>query len=174
MELGRGLVSASDSTGTVLVGTSWDAAGVGEPSFATIWRDGGRTQFGVGHTRDVSPDGIWAVGSSDETAFRYQAGVGLTQLRSGAALSVSRDGGIVVGHSVGQPVLWTEWGGMRPLLHVLEVECGYDLQGWTLVGVSHVSRDGTVIVGGGSTPDGELEAWRARLCAAVTTRPDSS
>lgn len=63
---------------------------------------------------------------------------------------------------------------MRPLLDVLEVECGYDLQGWTLGGVSHVSPDGTVIVGGELNPEGEQEALRAPLCAAVTTRPEPS
>jgi hypothetical protein len=173
-DLGRAIVRASDSTGTVLVGNSWDAAKQG--FVATIWRNGARTQVGgFGATHDVSPDGTWAVGSSEGMAFRHQAGVGLTQLWSGDARSVSRDGGIVVGAASGiGPVLWTEWDGLRPLLDVLEVECGYHLQGWNPYAPWLISPDGTVIVGFGANPAGIQEAWRVPLCAAVTTRPGSS
>ena len=171
-DLGRGFVHDSDSTGNVLVGWSRDAES--GPQRATVWQNGSPVYLGDGSVVDVSPDGTWAVGIVNGMAVRYKSGEGMTQLWSGVALAVNRDGGIILGNDSGTPVVWTEWAGARPLVDVLELECAYNLQGWQIGGVSLLSADGSVVVGGGLNPAGELEAWRANLCEAVTTRPSTN
>lgn len=52
---------------------------------------------------------------------------------------------------------------MQRLQTVLEEDFGLDLSGWTLTHANGVSNDGTVIVGSGTNPDGDPEAWRAFL-----------
>ena len=50
---------------------------------------------------------------------------------------------------------------MRAIQDVLENDYGLDLTGWTLTDAHDISEDGTVIVGAGINPNGDIEAWRA-------------
>jgi cysteine-rich repeat protein/probable HAF family extracellular repeat protein len=130
----------------------------------------------------VSADGSvivgWGTSYSGNEAFRWtQAGgmVGLGDLPGGSfygsARAVSADGSVVVGSSstddglglfTPEAFVWDAVHGMRNLKSVL-VAGGLDLSGWTLAEARGVSADGLTIVGAGVNPEGQSEAWRARL-----------
>jgi hypothetical protein len=118
--------------------------------------------------------------SSTSEAFRWsQAGgmVGLGDLPGGlfysVALAVSSDGSVVVGY--GNSALgfeasrWTLADGMRSLRQVLvnDYGLGSSLTGWGLSQATGVSGDGKVIVGSGTNPGGQQEAWIANLRVAT-------
>lgn len=86
------------------------------------------------------------------------------------AWAVSADGEIVVGESFGRAFIWTEKTGMRDLRQVL-IGMGLDLTGWTLSSAQDISDDGTTVVGKGSNPDGDFEAWRATLTSITVVDP---
>ncbi len=133
--------------------------------------------------QDVSADGSVIVGESQSAngkeAFRWteQTGmVGLGDLEGGAfesrAFGVSADGSIVVGLScVGggflcgdlEPFIWDAAHGMRSLRAVLVENYQVDLTGWDLKVAGSVSADGLTIIGSGWNPEGEGDAWIARL-----------
>jgi len=80
---------------------------------------------------------------------------------------VSDDGSVVVG-GTGIPrsqgaFIWTLAGGMRYLQDMLTGDYGLSLTGWTLDEATGISGDGTTIVGYGSNPSGQSEAWIAHL-----------
>jgi len=50
---------------------------------------------------------------------------------------------------------------MRSVKDVLQDECGPDLTGWTLTEANGISADGNTIVGYGTNPLGNTEAWIA-------------
>jgi probable HAF family extracellular repeat protein len=84
-----------------------------------------------------------------------------SDLRS-AALAVSADGSLVVGYGHAgeddrRAVLWTG-GQILNLGDMLAAE-GVDLQGWTLVDATGISRDGLTIVGNGRLGNGDLQGW---------------
>ncbi|MEM1041122.1 MAG: T9SS type A sorting domain-containing protein [Bacteroidota bacterium] len=173
--------------GTVVVGVSTNAD---ENIEAFRWTaSGGMVGLGVGDFPDganrsqavaVSADGTVVVGgtgvSTIQEAFRWTASegiVGLGDLPGGnffsIAYAVSADGTVVVGYGTTgsgftgrEAFIWTEADGMRLLQTVLE-EQDVDLSGWTLREATGISADGTVIVGYGVNPNGNLEAWRADL-----------
>jgi probable HAF family extracellular repeat protein len=123
-----------------------------------------------------------ASSSNGWEAFRWtQAGgiVGLGDFPGGAILSAayatSADGSIVVGSggvqgtcnpfgcpTVGRAFIWDAQHGMRDLAAVL-TGLGLNLTGWTLSEARGISADGRVIVGTGTNPQGNTEAWRADL-----------
>lgn len=135
--------------------------------------------------RAVSPDGSIVVGrgrSEDgNEAFRWQDGEmePLGDVPGGAYFSyahgVSADGSVVVGVSLSdngnEAFLWTEEAGMRALKVVLEEDYGLDLGEWRLRFAFDVSHDGTVVVGVGTNPDGQVEAFRAFLPFEVADEP---
>lgn len=127
--------------------------------------------------RASSTDGAVIVGYGNSAAgpeaFRWtEAGgmVGLGDLPGGGfasyAWSVSADGSVVVGRGTtalgAEAFLWDAEHGMRSLKSVLTAE-GLDLSGWTLSNAWEVSANGTTIVGSGSNPEGQTEAWKATL-----------
>ncbi len=57
----------------------------------------------------------------------------------------------------------TEAWGMRDLQRLLEMEHSLDLSGWTLLAATAVSPEGSAIVGWGTNPEGQVEAWLAVL-----------
>ena len=59
--------------------------------------------------------------------------------------------------------IWEPTNGMRSLKEVLTNDYGLDLMGWTLWGADDISDSGLVIVGFGSNPGGDTEAWIADL-----------
>ena len=134
----------------------------------------------------VSADGSVIVGDSagenttgyaSHEAFRWTQEtemVGLGSLPGGTpqstAAGVSADGSIVVGQSDmlaswegGVPIIWDAEHGMRNLHELLidDYGLGESLQGWTLERATGVSADGRVIVGWGTNPAGQPEAWLA-------------
>ncbi len=123
---------------------------------------------------DISQDGSAIVGygtsASGREAFRWTSlggMVGLGDLPGGSfhseAAGASTGGSVVVGfgNSASGPAafIWDATNGMRELAVVL-AGLGFDLTGWTLTKASAVSDDGKVIVGHGTNPDGNQEAWR--------------
>ena len=114
----------------------------------------------------------WGQSVNGIEAFRWENGTmtGLGDLPGSfffsVALAVSSDGSSVVGYSETAPqgyqaFLWTAAGGMRNLKEVLQTDYGLDLTGWTLSLPYDISDDGTAIVGYGTNPNGQTEAWRA-------------
>src|SRR5262249_42234017 len=58
--------------------------------------------------------------------------------------------------------IWDSTNGMRKLRDVL-ISQGANLAGWTLTQATGISADGSIIVGTGINPAGNMEAWLARL-----------
>jgi probable HAF family extracellular repeat protein len=130
----------------------------------------------------VSADGSVVVGYSNSTshpsgeAFRWtQSGgmVGLGFLPGGGvtesyAYAVNADGSVVVGFSssstgvFGEAFRWTTTTGMQSIRALL-IASGVNMTGWTLATATGVSADGTVIVGSGTSPSSQNEAWLARF-----------
>ncbi|MEN8184968.1 MAG: hypothetical protein ABFS46_20800 [Myxococcota bacterium] len=136
----------------------------------------------------ISADGLVVVGESPSFgAFRWHENEGVAEslgdLSGGTVAAtpwdVSGDGLVVVGTSDAstgcQPLLsggetsgceafiWNVVELMRPLRDVLEDDYGLDLTGWTLAQATAISDDGLRIVGVGTNPSGEVEAWLAVL-----------
>ena len=120
----------------------------------------------------ASADGSVVVGLSNAEgnatqAFRWTAAGGLQSLAPmSVAYGVSADGQVVVGEA-GDAVIWTTAGGSVSVQGRLEA-LGVNLAGWTLRSVGDVSADGTVLVGFGTNPAGQQEAWRAVLPRTTT------
>ena len=143
--------------GSVVVGTSRTASGL-RPFRWTA--DGGMTLLGgtaVQPAYDVTPDGSVVVG----TNFRWTQASGYRQVLYGTAFGVSADGNTVVG-GLDAAFIWD--GSSAPprlLKDVLEDDFGHDLTGWTLRTAEDISNDGTTIVGDGTNPQGQAEAFMA-------------
>lgn len=146
----------------------------------------------------VSADGQVVVGYSGSTsgveAFRWTQAtgiVGLGDLPGGGfgsfAQDATADGRVVVGRGavpsglfstfsnfglVYDPFIWDEALGMRNLVDVLtdDYELGSALEGWDLIDATAISDNGSVIIGNGINPNGNLEGWIARL----TPEPNSA
>ncbi|MPZ51959.1 MAG: S8 family serine peptidase [Acidimicrobiia bacterium] len=166
--------------GSVVAGKGTTAEGTA----AFRWIGGTMTSLGdlpggsvMADARAISADGSVVVGYSNGEngyeAFRWEDDVmtGLGDLSGGNFLSFGRDtsgnGSVVVGYATSdsgrEAMIWTETGGMRSLKALLEDDHGLDLTGWTLQDAYAISHDGSVIVGEGSNPNGDVEAWRAVL-----------
>ena len=131
----------------------------------------------------ISPEGNVVVGFSNSSnapspfyeAFRWSQAtgmVGLGDLPGGAFLSeasaTSSNGEVVVGYGTtdtGQTAfIWDSAYGMRNLQQVLvDLGSGSELTGWSLLNATGVSTDGRTIVGYGTNPDGNTEAWIATV-----------
>ena len=180
--------------GTVIVGRSSNSSGVGTEAFR--WTNAtGMVGFGglLGAIVDsealaVSADSTVVVGlalntNGQDEAFRWTASGGMVGLgmlpgdNFSVAFEVSGDGSLVLGVSgfiggttaTSQPFIWDAVNGMRSLTSLLaaDVGLGTSLAGWTLNNVTGVSVDGRVIVGDGTNPTGQREAWRAVLPAVL-------
>ncbi|MBS3734378.1 MAG: hypothetical protein KGY99_05570, partial [Phycisphaerae bacterium] len=134
----------------------------------------------------VSGDGSVVVGFSRNSndkyeAFRWADGDGMTGLGflsdenaylDSRAKAVSANGAVVVGHSQNgsgeqRAFVWDAASGMHAVTEVLTDE-GVDLAGWTLTEAAGVSHDGGVIVGTGTNPEGDTEAWIATVPEPTT------
>jgi len=171
--------------GNVIVGLSYGAAGWE----AFRWTPE-RGMVGLGHlpgatwtqATSVSADGRTVVGyavigSTRFEAFRWTAEEGmegLGDLPGGNVISmasgVSGDGSIVVGASetsnpygMNDAFIWDREHGMRLLQQVLADEHGLPLTGWKLMRAYAITPDGTCIIGDGTNPQGQHEAWLVRL-----------
>jgi probable HAF family extracellular repeat protein len=129
----------------------------------------------------VSADGSVIVGQGNSDAgaeaFRWTQSAGMVGLGIllgfdfSRAQDVSADGSVVVG-SVGVGTntnagafIWDAVHGMRNLRDVLvdDFGLGTSLAGWTLNRAEAISADGQFIVGNGINPNGNSEAWLARI-----------
>lgn len=163
-------------------------------SEACRWSDGGIAGLGVlpggtgsSYASAVSADGAVIVGASASAAtapddyemFRWTAEsgmVGLGDLPGGKyyseALDVSADGAVIVGMSESgrdlEACIWDAEHGLRSMYDVLTIECGLNLNGWTLSTAGGVSADGLTVVGSGLDPTGEPTTWIARLPEPAT------
>lgn len=180
---GRG---ASDD-GLVLVGTS-----SGERTEAFRWTEE-TGLLGLGHlpgghqswAHGISPDGAVVLGCAGVPwvgipAVLWHADAQIVELgwlpsdpdaEQAVALAASVQGKVVVGESgyyVRRAFIWDAASGMRDLKEVLTNDCGLDLTGWTLTCATDISYDGTVIVGYGTHPNSDTEAWRAVIPEPVT------
>jgi len=189
-EVAPGFAKGVSADGSIVVG------GTSNPNEAFLWTaadgvtglgylPGGSSGFSIAVR--ISANGQVVVGestnaTSDTEAFRWtESGgmVGLGDLPGGEFYSevwdVTADGSIVVGQGTtsdgGAPIIWDETNGMRILADVLTNDYGLGdaLAGWDLNVVQAISDDGTVIVGFGVNPDGNLEAWRAVLVPEPST-----
>lgn len=117
-------------------------------------------------------------------AFRWTSSggmVGLGDLPGGSfnslAFGVSADGSVVVGRSLTasgfEAFIWDETNGMQRLADVL-TDAGLDLTGWTLEQATGVSADGKTLVGVGTNPSGDDEAWVASLQVPALTPIDGA
>ncbi|NJN33002.1 MAG: PEP-CTERM sorting domain-containing protein [Saprospiraceae bacterium] len=166
--------------GSVTVGSRIENFGSFQYPSAFIWPDNALpTRLGSGIAAyAVSADGstIVGAGSNSGNPEAFQWGItsspnGLGYLPGGSlseAFGVSADGSTIVGWSNSaarsqEAFIWDEANGMRNLSSILTLDFGLDLTGWTLQEARSISNDGLTIVGTGINPQGNTEAWIARL-----------
>lgn len=97
-----------------------------------------------------------------------------------SAVDTNEDGSIIVGNAKGPlsqtdangeeifvsgeiGFIWDAQRGVQPIEKVLKLDYGIDLEGWFLSEIAAISADGSTIVGNGTNPAGESEAWRIVL-----------
>ncbi|QDT69619.1 hypothetical protein MalM25_25580 [Planctomycetes bacterium MalM25] len=97
---------------------------------------------------DVSGDGSIVIGRSQEYV---------------TSQVIANIGAVSFGNLVETPFLWDEQRGMRDLAEVFQFDYGLDLGDWRLGEATAISDDGSTIIGNGTNPAGEQEAWRAVL-----------
>ncbi len=170
-----GSANGVSADGSVVVGTYYP------PKFnpqAIIWGGslGGITYpYLSSSAHGVSADGSVVVGSATSVissiteAARWTQPGGLQVLgllpgsSSSSASGVSADGSLIVGQSGGEAFLWSNSQGMQSLTDVLIAAGVSNLTGWGLTNATAVSADGYTVVGYGSNPNGQTEAWIADL-----------
>ena len=156
----------TESTGLVGLGNLPGALGGG----AIATTGDGNILVGI----SFFPNEIEAFHWSSVTGF-----VSLGDLPGGAFESIpqdiSDDGNTIVGQSEtgngDEAFIWDPQNGMRNLQSVLMTDFGLDLAGWTLNSANGISSDGLAIVGSGFNPEGNREAWLARLGATPVPEP---
>ena len=171
--------------GSVVVGNS--AGSIPQQAFRWTQADG---MVGLGFlpggttssATAISADGLVVVGfgqtgASAPEAFRWTQADGMVGLGylSGAtasfALAVSADGAVVVGYSDSHAFFWTQADGIQSVADTLTGN-GVNLGAWELNDAQGVSADGTVIVGRGTDPSGDTEAWIAVLDVGLVSVDD--
>ena len=183
---GGGAVSEAygvSGDGSVVVGRSANASANANANIVEAFRwTQGTGMVGLGDLSGggfdssaigVSVDGSVVVGFGDSAngreAFRWTQGTGMVGLGdlSGGGFSsvphgVSGDGSVIVGHG-DEAFIWNSSQGMQSLKQVLTNDYGLNLAGWTLISAQAISADGLTVVGTGTNPSGNDEAWIARL-----------
>lgn len=170
------MANGVSADGLVVVGRSrgasgWEAfrwttatgmVGIGDLPFGSFYSEAFAASADGGVVVGLSN----GVGNSNQ-AFRWTQATGMQSLAPmSLAYGVSADGGVVVGEA-GDAVIWTAATGSVSVQQRL-VALGVNLTGWTLRSAEDVSADGTVIVGFGTSPEGQQEAWRAVLPRSST------
>ncbi len=176
---------AVSADGSVIVGDSGSAEATYGVAEAFCWTqatgiialgdfpDGAYNSIAYG----VSADGSIVVGRGysgafDEwthEAFRWSAQSGLVRLGFAPgddwsiANAVSADGNSIVGDNGNHAIIWDPRHGMRRLKDALIDDYGLDLAGWELTSAAGITPDGKTIVGSGTNPAGQSEAWIANL-----------
>jgi probable HAF family extracellular repeat protein len=189
---GLGVLSARSSSravsvsadGSVAVGSSYNLPSWNnEQAFRWTQRDG---MVGLGFlpgsrysfATAVSPDGSVVAGTSSDSSgfpgFHWTQSTGMVSLghlpgcKTTHPVGLSAHGSIIVGGSFkdrshGTAFIWDSTHGMRSLKSVLLSDYGLNLIGWNLQSANGITPDGTVIVGWGTNPSGQQEAFRVVL-----------
>jgi uncharacterized membrane protein len=123
--------------------------------------------------RAASADGSVVVGTDSARAFRWTAAGGMVDVGAfysgDSARAVSADGSVVVGQDGALGAfIWDAGRGVRGVRNVLQNELGLNMSGWMLAVAVGVSADGRTIVGNGTNPSGQQEAWIAFLGEPVS------
>ncbi|MHC4646251.1 MAG: PASTA domain-containing protein [Planctomycetota bacterium] len=169
-DFGSHAYSVSDN-GSVVVGYSISELGIE----AFRWTESGGMQGlgilpGGSSTKAfaVSGDGAVVVGRAHMgthiDCFRWTQSEGMMSLGGGDAYAVSYDGSVIVGST---PFIWDARYGRQHLQDWLENVFGLELTGWTLGAAKGISPDGLTIVGNGTNPSGQDEAWIAVIDPVV-------
>jgi probable HAF family extracellular repeat protein len=187
-----GRATAVSADGSVVVGYGQSAAGYE----AFRWTSGGGLvslgdltggQFSS-FADGVSADGSVVVGTGNSAsgteAVRWMSGdgMGLGDLTGGIffseAFGVSADGSVIVGGSDAasgnEAFVWDETNGMRRVFDVISPSVGAALNGWTLTRANAISADGRTVVGYGTDPSGNRQAWLAYLPDQVFWLPKTN
>ncbi len=169
--------------GSVVVGSSHNASGVHR---AFRWTGGLMSDLGTlggtySYANGVSANGSVVVGESDiaggvSHAFRWTQAAGMSDLGTlggtySGAHGVSADGSVVVGESSiagggTRAFRWTQVAGMQSVAAWLASSNIAVPAGWTLTTANATNADGSVVVGGGTNPNGNGQAWVARVGSA--------
>ena len=177
----QGTAVAISLDGAVVVGT-------GHPALtgAVLWAaDGSAAILGKlagdaeAMATSVSRDGSVVVGFSVDNAgsrraFRWTQQTGMVALSGNGdgfpesvAAAVSGDGRVIVGWSSvpggDVALIWDADHGMRVLNAALQEDYQTQLPGWKLARATGISADARAIVGYGTNPQGQTEAWLVRL-----------
>lgn len=126
----------------------------------------------------LSHDGSTVVGSGkmdevysyDVYALMWNEASGWTNLGLGRLLDVNGDGSVAVGYiedpdpdtTIERASVWDSAGGHR-LIETELAAAGVSTAGWVLRSAHSISEDGKLVVGTGTNPTGQTEAWLACL-----------
>jgi probable HAF family extracellular repeat protein len=153
---------------------------------------GGLTNLGNGYRAyGVAPDGTVIVGilpqASGHQLVKWNAAhqadtLGMLPDKGNYTAQLyktSKNGDIIVGYYLdnnarGKGFIWTQTHGLLDLQYAIESVYGLDLNGWTLVAATDISDDGSTIVGWGTNPAGNTEAWIARISDQTTVDTKTS
>jgi uncharacterized membrane protein len=180
--------SGVSADGNIVVGSAFTSAGF-EPfrwtaatGMVGLGSLPGVIPVTVSHTVSISANGLvivcYSVVNSDpvavERGFRWTQETGLVEIPKApgipnigfAPTAVSGDGSIILGRKL----IWDAVNGTRLLENVFIHEYGLaqDFAGWTGLTATGISANGRVIVGNGSNPDGNNEAWVVKLDQATS------
>ena len=162
--------------GNVIVGASYFGPS-GEQEQAVRWIADGSGGFSIEALGDlpggnfmsraaaVSADGnvILGVSESDrgQEAFIWTPSGGMQRLgdSTGDLRAMSADGSVIVGGGV----IWDANNGIRSLFQVIADSGITGFENWSSIGAVGISSDGRTIVGEGTNPQGDQEAWRVVL-----------
>jgi len=180
---------AISTDGSVITGSSYNLPSWDKQE-AFVWtREAGIQGLGLlpggswSFPNAISPDGFVIAGTADSSsgtsAFRWTRKSGLVRIGQlpeatmTHPASVSADGKVIVGGSYvdrdhATAFIWDEKHGIRSLQAVLEAEYGLKLTGWHLQTASGITPDASAIVGSGTNPAGQQEAFRVVLVSGAT------
>jgi probable HAF family extracellular repeat protein len=188
--VGLGYLSGKTSSNTYAVSDDGSVVVGASGGQAFRWtQSGGMQGLGFlsgdssdGWAHNVSPDGSVIVGTSGAThSFRWTQSTGMVTLGNLSGMNVthptaaSNYGSTIVGASYNNSTyvcyafIWDSAHGMRNLKSVLQSDYGLTLSGWTLNAAYGISADGNVIVGQGTNPSGQTEAFRVVLAPEPST-----
>jgi probable HAF family extracellular repeat protein len=184
-------VAVSDD-GSVVVGESYNMPNWTSQQTFRWTQSGGMQGLGFlpgdiqSFANNISPDGSVIVGSSynslgEERAFRWTQSSGMVSIgghlpgmNTTHPMDLTADGSTIVGVSYSDisyqfnAFIWDAAHGIRNLQSVLQSEYGLNLTGWNLQVAYGITPDGSVIVGYGTNPSGQTEAFRAVLYTCVS------
>jgi probable HAF family extracellular repeat protein len=174
---------AVSADGSVVTGSCYSVNWTSEQAFRWTPADGMQSLGAVpGYANSfpnaISPDGSVIAGtiasSSAAHAFRWTRETGMVSIGGLPGMPVNHpgaataNGSIIVGGSYtdathGTAFIWDAVHGMRSLQAMLQTDYGLNLTGWNLQSAMGVTPDGSVIVGFGTNPSGQQEAFRVEV-----------